>query len=185
MRTALTLIALLVVAAASFWFLQDITQEPLKSQAADADFPDYFLENFSITNMDSSGQAQYRLAAKKMLHYANDERAELTAPVFKIDQINSQLTLSASRAIYKEQENLLTLLDNVVIYRAASTTQSELFIYTDYLKINTQSQIAETHLAARVTTAQAQFDTIGLKLDNKQATFTLLSQVKGRYDAPK
>lgn len=183
MRTYITLAIFIIIAIGSFWFLQDLTKEPITDKKPDSQFPDYFMENFSITNMNVQGKPEYILKAKKMLHFPDDDRAELEQPFLNIVQTNTKITLQASRAIFMEQENIIYLHDEVIIHRAASKNQSELSIYTDYLKIDTQSHIAETNLAAKVKTPAAELNTIGLVLDNKQGMVKLKSQVRGIYEA--
>ena len=183
MRTYITLAIFIIIAIGSFWFLQNLTEEPATDKTADSHFPDYFMENFSITSLNPQGKPEYILKAEKMLHYSDDDKAELDQPFINIKQADNDITLRASRAIFLQQQNTIFLHDKVVIHRAASKTQSELSIFTDYLKIDTESHIAETHLAARVKTPEAELNTIGLKLDNMQGTVTLQSQVKGTYEA--
>jgi len=172
-----------MIAVGSFWFLQNLTEEPVSDITADSVFPDYFMENFSITGLNTFGKPEYILKAKKMLHYSDDDKAELDHPFINLKQADNDITLRASRAIFLQQKNTIFLHDKVIIHRAASKTQSELSIFTDYLKIDTKSHIAETHLAARVKTPEAELNTIGLKLDNMQGTVTLQSQVRGIYEA--
>ena len=183
MRTTITLAIFIIIAVGSFWFLQNLTEEPVSDISADSHFPDYFMENFSITSLNSQGEPEYILKAAKMLHYSDDDKAELDQPFINIKQTDNDITLSASKAVFLQQENIIYLHDKVIIHRAASKTQSELSIFTDYLKIDTNTHIAETHLAARVKTPAAELNTIGLKLDNMQGIVKLQSQVKGTYDA--
>lgn len=183
MRTYTTLAIFIIFALGSFWFLQDITSPPVSDKESNTHFPDYFMEDFSITQMNLQGQPEYVLKAIKMLHYADDDSSELEQPFISITQADAKMTLRASRAIYLQQQNIIYLHDNVVIHRDASKTQSELTIYTDYLKIDTQAHIAQTNLAARVTTAEAELNSIGLIFDNKQGTLKLQSKVKGVYEA--
>lgn len=183
MRTFITLTIFIIIAVGSFWFLQNLTEEPVSDITTDSHFPDYFMENFSITSLNTLGQPEYILKATKMLHYSDDDKAELDQPFLNIRQTDNDITLKASRAIFLQQENTIHLHGKVIIHRAATKTQSELSIFTDYLKIDTQSHIAETHLAARLKTPEAELNTIGLKLDNMQGTVTLQAQVRGTYEA--
>ena len=183
MRTYITLAIFIIIAVGSFWFLQNLTEEPVSDITTDSHFPDYFMENFSITSLNPKGQPEYILKATKMLHYSDDDKAELEQPFLNIKQTDNDITLQATKAVFLQQKNTIYLHDKVIIHRAASNTQSELFIFTDYLKIDTKSHVAETHLAARVKTPEAELNTIGLKLDNMQGTVTLQSQVKGTYEA--
>ncbi|VAW62004.1 hypothetical protein MNBD_GAMMA08-2911 [hydrothermal vent metagenome] len=183
MRTYITLAIFIVIALGSFWFLQNLNKQTVIDKKIDDHFPDYFMDDFTITNLDKKGQPEYVLHAKKMQHYSDDDKAELIQPFLKFAQNGTFLTLNASRAIYLKQDNLIYLHDNVIIHRAASKTQTELFIYTDYLKINTLARIAETDRAAKIKTPDAELNTIGLILDSIQGTVILQSQVKGTYEA--
>jgi len=191
MRTYTTLIIFIIFAIGSFWLLQDTNKQTTEDQKSASRFPDYFMENFSITNLDIKGQPESVLQAKKMLHYADDDSAELELPFLKVIRENSSVTLRAEHATFFKQENTLYLRDNVIIHRAASheasqeassQAQTELTIYTDYLKINTLTNIAETDKAAKIKTPQAEITSMGLIFDNKKATLKLNSKVKGIYE---
>ena len=182
MRTFITLTIFITIAITSFWFLQDITDKQVEDKKTAERFPDYFMDNFTITNMNQQGQPEYQLEATKMLHYPDDDSTELTQPFIKVTQTDNNITIKASRAIFLQKKNTIYLHDNVIIHRAASENQNELSIYTNYLKINTQSHIAETNLAAQIKTTEATLNSIGLIYDNKQGVLKLQTQVKGIYE---
>ncbi|VAW56467.1 hypothetical protein MNBD_GAMMA07-587 [hydrothermal vent metagenome] len=182
MRTIITLTVFIVIAIASYYFLRDLTEVPVVEKTSETHFPDYFMENFSITQMNLQGLPEYQIKSIKMLHYADDDRAELEQPFLTLTQAELNITLQASRATYLEKENIIILHENVIFHRAASKTQSEISIFTDYLKLNTQTYIAETHLAAKIKTSQGELNSIGLILNNMQGTLKLKSQVKGTYE---
>jgi len=182
MRTYLTLVLVIIIAIISLW-RQEGSQEKADQEATtEARFPDYFMDNFSVTSMDASGKPSHILRATKLLHYDDDDSAELLQPFLSFTQPGNNFTLQASRAIFLKKENIIQLYDNVVIHRAASDNQSELFIYTDYLKVDTESRIAETEQKARVKTSDAELHTTGLLFDNMQGILRLKSQVKGVYE---
>jgi len=183
MRTYTTLAIFILFAIGSYWLLQDTNKPTPVDKKTVERFPDYFMENFSITNLNLQGQPETLLQAKKMLHYADDDSAELELPTVKINHEDNTISLRADRAIFYKQQNLLHLYDNVIIHRSASKTQSELFIYTEYLKIDTATHIAETDKAAKVKTPEAELNSMGLIFDNLKGTLTLPSKVKGIYEA--
>ena len=183
MRTIITLIVFITIAIGSYYFLRDLTAPPEDKKQAAANFPDYFMENFSITQMNVNGLPEYQIKAVKMQHFSQNDKAELEQPVLTLTQADLNVTLRASRAILLQNKNLIYLHDNVIIHRAASKTQSELTIYTDYLKLNTLTYIAETHLAAQIKTPLSELNSVGLILNNIQGTLKLKAQVKGFYEA--
>ncbi len=183
MRAYTTLIIFILIAVGSYWLLQNTSKENVDDKKTTVRFPDYFMEDFSITRLNDQGQPETILQAKKMLHYADDDSAELQQPLLKINREQTNVTLRAERAVFFKQQNILHLYDNVIIHRAASTTQSELSIYTDYLKINTQTNIAETDKAAKIKTPEAEINSMGLIFDNLHGTLKLQSKVKGIYES--
>ncbi len=184
MRTYFTLAIFIVFAVGSYWLLQNTNKEITEDKKSAERFPDYFMENFSITSMNIQGQPESILKAKKMLHYADDDSAELDQPSLRFNRGKSQVTLTADRAKFFKQKNILYLYDNVIIHRQASASQSELFIYTNDLKINTETNIAETEQAATIKMPQTEINSVGLIFDNIRGTLTLPSKVKGVYETP-
>ncbi len=183
MRTYFLLALLILAAVIALWFQEDIKQKLPQISQTDEHFPDYFMENFSITSIDENGATNYTLQASKMLHYADDDSAELENPLLVFEDSGRTFTLRAARATFLQQDNLLHLYEKVSIVRGSSLQQNELTIETDYLKINTQSRIAETEHTARVITEELNLTSKGLIYDNRQGTLLLTSQVKGIYEA--
>lgn len=182
MRTYFTLVLVIIISIISLWLQEDSKKKPDEESLDSIRFPDYFMENFSITNMNEQGLPVYIIKARKMLHFADNDDAELEQPVITFTQADNKYTLVASRALIVKSENLIHLYDNVKIHRSASDNQNELSIYTDYLKIDTQTRIAETEQAARIKTKDAELHTTGLIFDNMQGIIKLKSQVKGIYE---
>lgn len=173
---------LIIVAIFALWLQEDVKKAPDIDSQTSTRFPDYFMENFSITSMNEAGAPAYTLKAKKMLHYSDEDYSELENPQMIFSDTNSHFTIHASSAKFQQSNNLIHLHDNVIIQRGASKNQSELSIYTDYLKIDTKTRIAETDQPARVKTDKAELNTRGLIFDNMQGILKLKSQVKGIYE---
>jgi len=187
MRTYATLAIFILFAIGSYWLLQKTSEPTVSDKKSASRFPDYFMENFSVTRLNIQGQPESILTATKMQHYADDDSAELEQPSLNLNRTgtakNSLVTLRADRAVFFKHKNILYLHDNVVIHRAATKTQGELSIYTDYLKVDIATNIAETDLAAQVKTPEAQIDSTGLIFDSIKGTLKLPSNVKGTYEA--
>jgi len=182
MRTYIFLAILIIIAIFSLWLQEDIKKKPPQDTQQSTHFPDYFMEDFSIINLNKQGQPEYTLKASKMLHYADDNTAELETPHIEFTQAESKFSIQAKRATYLQNKNIIHLYEQVIIHRAPSSKHNELSIHTDYLKIDTQSRIAETDQLARVKTAEAELTTHGLIFNNIQGTLKLQSQVKGVYE---
>ncbi len=181
MKTFISLIIVFLIAVFSFW-LQDIFKEaPIIKTKEDAHFPDYFMENFTITSMNENGQPAYILNAKRMEHFSDDDSAEFENPYIEFKDSNGNWSISAKRAHIVGDKNIIHLYNEVKVRRSISDTRGPLDIDTDYLKINTESEIAETHKLAHLKTKDVELDTLGMVFDNKQGILKLMSQVKGSY----
>ena len=183
MRNYLLPLLLIIAAVVALWFQDSAKQKPPSDKTIDTHFPDYFMDNFSITSMNEQGAIEYTLSASKMLHFADDDSSELTSPFLAFSKTDRQVSVRASRAVYLQQQNILHLYDDVTIIRSSDQTQSELSIHTDYLKINTVSRIAETDRDTQVNTAELKLNSKGLIYNDKQGRLILTSRVKGIYEA--
>ena len=78
-------LALLVVTTG--WFL--FTQETgLQRPTASAKGADAFVEDIDLKVLNEAGQLEYRVIARRMLHYPGDERFTLEQPDIKLHQSN-------------------------------------------------------------------------------------------------
>ncbi|MDH5483862.1 MAG: LPS export ABC transporter periplasmic protein LptC [Gammaproteobacteria bacterium] len=185
MRTSISLIIVLILALFSLWLQEAFKDVPIIAPKKDKHFPDYFMENFSLTKMNTAGQPDYILQARKMKHFADDDSSELDYPVIEFKQDQGDWSVSANSAVFMRQENIILLYTNVRIRRAGSASNAPLSIDTGYLKIHTENQLAETDQLAHIKTGALALDTKGMVFDNRQGILKLLSDVRGIYDAPR
>lgn len=181
MRISITLIIVIVLALLSIW-LQDLFQDtPMVQVRKDEHFPDYFMENFTITSMNEKGEPAYILKASKLEHFADDDSAELIQPLIQFKEDRGDWSISAERAHFLGNENIIHLYESVKIVRAGTDSRGPLSIFTDYLTINTDTQIARTDRLAHIKTRDAELDSEGMVFDNRQGILQLLSRVRGTY----
>ena len=182
MRTTTSLIIVLVLALLSWW-LQDLWKEtPIVRPVKDEHFPDYFMENFTITDMNKQGEPTYILSAKRLDHFADDNSTEIIQPSILFKDTNGDWSISAQRAHILSDNRIIHLYDNVKITRASTKAKNALSISTEYLKVNTENKIAETDKLAHIKTPQLELDTTGMVFDNNRGILKLLSDVKGSYE---
>ncbi|MDH5764538.1 MAG: LPS export ABC transporter periplasmic protein LptC [Gammaproteobacteria bacterium] len=182
MRTTTSLIIILILALASWW-LKDFWQEtPIVKTIKNEHFPDYFMENFTITNMNRQGEPDYILSASRLDHFADDDSTEIIKPHIIFKEEDGDWSISAQRARILKKTNIIHLYDEVQIIRVASVAQQPLTIKTDYLKVQPDHKIAETDRLAYIKTQQLELKTTGMIFDNNKGILKLLSNVKGSYD---
>ena len=182
MRTTTSLLIVLVLALISWW-LQDFWKEtPIIKTVKDEHFPDYFMENFTITTMNKQGQPAYVLTAKRLDHFADDDTTEIIQPSIVFKEAGGDWSISAERAHILTSNNIIHLYDNVNIIREPTDRQKYLSIKTAYLKVHTDNKIAETDILAHIKTQQLELDTTGMVFDSNKGILKLLSEVKGSYE---
>jgi len=181
MRTFISLIIVLALALLSFWFQDLFKETPIVQIKKETHYPDYFMENFSITSLNQQGKPTYILTARRLEHFADDNSAEIQQPVINFHSEQGDWTLSAERATILTDQTLIHLYDNVRIRRMTQDQRQPLSIDTDYLQINTATRIAETDQPAHLKSGQLELDTRGMMFDSNRGIVELRSQVKGLY----
>jgi len=73
------LILVLLIGAAVFsaWLLNWLSADAGSAVQADAQAPDYYMEDFTTLTMDRDGKPKNKLSADYMAHYPHDNSTEL------------------------------------------------------------------------------------------------------------
>lgn len=183
MKRFISLIIISALALLSWWF-QDIWKEaPIIQPEKDEHFPDYFMENFTLTNMDITGKPSYILRASKMQHYSDNNSSELEQPRIQFLGEKSDWSITAEHALILENDNQIQLRNNVQLSRNASAEQAPMTIDTEYLSINTSTEVAETQYLAQVSSKGLSMTSKGLVYDSRNGILKLVSEVKGVYES--
>ncbi len=79
---AAIIITFIIMVGLSIWLQLGLLEDP-KSQPIPGDSrhdPDYYVENFTATGVDETGQNRYVLEAERMVHFPDDDTALLDKP---------------------------------------------------------------------------------------------------------
>lgn len=74
-------LALLALALGSWWLTQRAGETPEPGEAQARRTPDYVIETFVANAMNPEGTPRYRLSARRLTHYPDDDTAHLVEPV--------------------------------------------------------------------------------------------------------
>ena len=173
-------LALLVVATG--WFL--FTQETgLQRPTASASGADAFVEDMDLKVLNEMGQLEYRIIARRMLHYPGDERFTLEQPDIKLHQSNGDTWhIISERGETTEDADLIWLLGDVDIKRLGNANSEPLHIITSDLLVKPEEEVAETDNATTIISKQLEVHGVGARADFMNDTLELRSSVRGRYD---
>lgn len=182
--TLFPLLLILALAAASLW-LERAVQAPERDRSGKSRHdPDFIAEDFGIVKMSAAGKPEYLLAARRMLHYPDDDTTSIVAPRLEQRHANSApIVIRADRGLVSEDGDDASFYGNVVVVRQAVKGQDELRVQTEYLQVLPERDLARTDRAVTITQGRSRLSGTGMELNNKTRQLTLRSQVRGTFHA--
>lgn len=178
-RTWLPILPLLGILAMTYWLNKQAkpalpVADRLKQHTADA-----IINNLKAVTLNKEGTPRLIMYAKQFVHYADDDSTTLEAPDLSVQTaMRPDVRITASHGTLSSKGDNLELFDNVEIVRAASKTQGEMLVRTDYVKVIPDLETAQTDHVVTVDEGNGHLSAIGMELDNRAQTLKLLSRVK-------
>jgi lipopolysaccharide export system protein LptC len=180
------LLLLLALAAASFWLERAVQPPDYDKTGKLRHDPDFIAEDFGINKMGANGKPEYSLSAARMLHYPDDESTDIVEPrLVQNHDDAAPIVIRADRGLISRNGERASFFGNVVVVREASAQRSELRMQTEYLQIDPDRDLASTNRPVVITEGRSRLAGVGMEFNNKTRQFTLLSQVRGTFDAGK
>jgi lipopolysaccharide export system protein LptC len=179
-------LALLLVAAATFWWLSKVGVDDGEKAATKAHEPDYYMQNFTQSTMDERGRLANRLSAEMMLHYADDDSTELVKPILDVyNDGPSPWRVRADKGWVSANNEVVLLTGAVHIWRDDLNGERELDVVTRDLRVLPKDRYAETDKEATIAGPGVQYNAVGMRAIFKENRLELLSRVKGRHEPKK
>lgn len=184
-RYWLPLLPLLGLLVFTYWLNHLARSEPAKPDSGKRHDPDAIIENFSAIKLNEQGSPQFIMAAKKMLHYPDDDSTMLEVPhLTSLSAERPAIHAIARRGIVSSKGDEVFLHEDVEVLREASPTQNELRIQTEYLHFIPDQDLADTDRTVTILEAHNTVRATGMEMDNRARTLKLLARVKSEH-APK
>ncbi|MCB1857726.1 MAG: LPS export ABC transporter periplasmic protein LptC [Gammaproteobacteria bacterium] len=146
--------------------------------------PDYFLEGFVAISLGENGKPDKRLAAKRMVHYPDDDTTELTEPWMTVydGEAPPWETRSETGLVSADGEKIL-LQGSVHIDRKGADGVRPARIVTRDLIITPAQEFAETTEDAFLQSGKSWIESKGMQVwFAKPSRVKLLAEVRGRYE---
>jgi lipopolysaccharide export system protein LptC len=120
----LAVVAVLVaLAVLSWWLPTALAPRGGLLDSENRHEPDYTIENFVATEMNAQGQRKHELRAAKLVHYADDDTADLTQPyLIQYPPDAAPVHTRADRGRVSPNGKEILMQDNVRVTRGASGT---------------------------------------------------------------
>jgi lipopolysaccharide export system protein LptC len=108
-------------------------------------FPDYTLEGVTLTSLDNTGKARYRIDSPKMAHFVDDGSTELESPVLLIFRDNAPpVEVQSERAWIAPNSSEVLLIGEVIIVRPKNDVRMAYTIVTRDLHVFPDQEAATT-----------------------------------------
>lgn len=181
----LPLLMLLVLAGVTFWLSRAVTGLPDRGDGAKRHDPDMMVENFTAKQFGVDGGVRYTVAAKKMVHYPDDDTSHLSTVKFEgFDPNAPPLWATADTAMLTQKGDEIFLRGNVVMVREAGPDSSELTVHTTFLHVIPDAGIAKTDQPVVVQDASGTINAASLVANNKTQTISMTG-VRASYEQKK
>lgn len=178
-RSWLPLLPLLGILAMTYWLDQQAQPEAEKADSSKQHTPDAIVDNLKAVTLNQQGTPRFIMAAKQLVHYSDDDSTTLAEPdITALTPMRPDVHITAKHGTLSSKGDVIELNDDVIIVRAASQTQSELVVQTDYAKVIPDLETVQTHRSVTMTDANNRVLAVGMEMDNRAQTIKLLSQVK-------
>jgi lipopolysaccharide export system protein LptC len=143
--------------------------------------PDVVVEKFNARKLGDDGRVLYTLAARKMVHYPDDDSAlleDVTVEAFEPKQ--PKLTATADTGRLEQGGDVVQIEGNVVVVREADAKDPATRFTTEKLTVLPDAGIARTSSEVTLVTDNRHMVGTGMEIDNKARTLKL-DQVRATF----
>lgn len=181
----ISLIAVAALAGGTYWLLQ-ATRPPAESEVAapKTHAPDYFADDFSVSELDESGLTQYRLTASKMIHYEDDDESDLVHPAIRAFQPGKPIvTATGERGKINADASIVDLYDHARILRAPGAGDPEMQADSSHFRVLVNDDVIETEKPVKLRRGQSVMTADAMNYNNVTRVMQLFGTVRGSIAA--
>ena len=170
----LPLAALAFLVGLTLWLNQLVQAPVARADGSLRHDPDLIVESFNARKLGEDGRVLYTLAAKKMVHYPDDDSALLESVTLEaFEPRQPRMTLTADHGRLEQKGERVWVEGNVVITRDGDARNETARLMTDQLLVLPDEGIARTDSEVRMESASAHAVAAGFELDNRARTLKL------------
>ena len=181
----LPLAVLVLLLGLTLW-LNTLVQPP--AQRADGSRrhdPDLVVENFNAREFGKDGRVVHTLAARKMVHYPDDDSARLeSVRLQSLEPGQPKMTATAARGRLEQGGDRVWIEGDVVIVREGEAGQGPSRLTTERLLVLPDEGVARTTSEVVLESPSGRAVAGALEIDNRARTMKL-DRVRATYKPPK
>jgi lipopolysaccharide export system protein LptC len=168
----LAVLALLV--GLTLWLNTLVQPQAPRADGSTRHDPDLMVENFSARKLDPDGTVRYTLAARKMVHYPDDDSAHLdTVKIEAFEPKQPKMTATADQGRLEQGGDRVWIEGNVIVVREADAKAGRARLTTDKLLVLPDTGIARTSSDVTFESPEGTAHAKGMELDNGARTMKL------------
>ena len=181
----LPLAALGLLVGLTLW-LNYLVQAPAgKGDGALRHDPDLMVENFSARALGEDGRVLYTLAARKMVHYPDDDSAQLESVKLEaFEPRQAPMRATADQGRLEQGGERVWIEGNVVVVREGDARGEATRLTTDSLLVLPDQGIARTSSPVTLLSPSGRVDATGLEINNRARTLRM-DRVRATYKPAK
>jgi lipopolysaccharide export system protein LptC len=158
----------------TLWLNALVQAPPARADGSTRHDPDVVVENFNARKLDPKGEVLYTLAARKMVHYPDDDSALLeSVTVEAFEPRQPKLTATADNGRLEQGGDRVLIEGNVVVVREADEKNELTRLTTDKLLVLPDEGIARTSSDILLESASTRAHAKGMELNNRTRTMRL------------
>jgi lipopolysaccharide export system protein LptC len=147
--------------------------------------PDLIVQDFSARSFGEDGRVLYTLAARKMVHYPDDDSAVLDTLHFEaFEPRQPRLTVTSKTGRLLEKGEKVWFEGNVVMVREADERFPSSRLTTDRLLVLPNQNVARTREPVLLENQDGRVEATGLELNNETRVLKL-ERVRATYKPPR
>ena len=179
--TALLLVILLAIA--SGWVFESIEKNPILTKEKVRHTPDYFLDGFTATTIGKNGKPTYKVKAKRLEHYPDDDSMKLQYPQFSFYENNIKTwTAQAHEALVVQNGEKIHLSGEVILNQIKISKKDIPAILTaEQLTIEPNQDIAHTKSKIKLRRGKNTIDAVGMRADLNKGRIEFFSKTRSHY----
>jgi lipopolysaccharide export system protein LptC len=136
--------------------------------------------------MNPDGTRRYSLVAKRMVHFPDDNSTKLDLPrLVYFDYERAPVTIRSETAEVMQGGDDVFFHGDVQIIRSAYASNAELGVFTSFLHVIPDKDLAQTDKPVRIVEGSSTASSVGLEFNNATREIKLLSEVKASYETPR
>lgn len=173
--------ALALLVALTVWLDMLVQPGGTRGDGTKRHDPDLIIQNFSAKKLGEDGRVLYTLAARKMVHYPDDDSSHLEVLAFDaFEPRQPRVAITAERGRLEAGGDRVWIEGNVRVRREAAEKSEPLTLATDNVLLLPDTGIARTQAPVSLDSPSVQATAVGFELNNRERTLRM-NRVRAAY----